>query len=357
MRIDRRLLLGAALAVGVLGAYACASVNMTGSSEPVPGDLSTQPSPAWRGGDTLRLTTWNLGYAGLGYRSDFFADGGKAYLPPSQTAVRESRDQIVQWLGDHPADVVLTQENARASAVNWWIDLKAGVDAALPDHGQAFYADFRTRLLPPPLRIRNGLATYVRSGLVRSELWDMPDDGDPYAGALRRRYAALATYVDGPGGCWVVVNVHTAAFDDKAALRRRQIQALIERAETERRAGRRVVMGGDWNLRLTPTDFPHTTGVEDLFWVHDFPRDILPEGWRIAADGSIPTVRTNERPYTAGENYTAVIDGFLLSPGIEMVSIQGADLGFRPSDHQPVRLTVRATGPDIPLCSRETETE
>lgn len=329
-----------------LAAYVYASVHtMKASASPMHSEITAASSGATGGvvsdADRISVVIWNLGYGGLGQDSDFFADGGKGYLPPSRRAVRDSVAAIASWLDASDADVVMTQENATASAVNLWVDLKRATDAALNDYAKVFYPDFQTRLLPPPLRIRNGQATYVRTGLRDSELWPLPGDGDPYAGALRRRYAALVTRVDGPGGCWTFVNVHTSAFDEGAALRRRQIQALLARAEQERSAGRRVVLGGDFNLRLVPTAFPHTTAEKFLFWVHDFPRDLLPPGWRLAADGSVPTVRTNERPYRAGQNYTTVIDGYILSPEVELASVQGVDLGFRHSDHQPVHAVFR----------------
>lgn len=350
IRVRKRWL--ALVAVILTGGYACASIQTTGAPASPDTDLSftASDSTAWSGRESMTVVTWNLGYGGLGRDSDFFADGGKRYLPPSRSAVVANRDAIAAWLGASGADVVLTQETARASVVNWWVEVKGAVDAALPGHGEAFYADFRTRLLPPPLRIRNGLATYGQTGLTGAELWPLPSDGDPYDGALRRRYAALATRVNGPGGCWTVVNLHTAAFDEGAALRRRQIEAVLARAAEESAAGRRVIIGGDWNLRLVETGFAHTTRAEDLFWVHDFPDDLLPAGWRIAADPRTPTVRTNERPYRPGENYTAVIDGFLVGPGVTVDAVEGVDLGFRSSDHQPVRLTVRAEGPDRSAC-------
>lgn len=329
-----------------LAAYVYASIHtMKASASLMRPEITTaspgSTGPATSDADRISVVIWNLGYGGLGQDSDFFADGGKGYLPPSRRAVRESVAAIASWLGASDADVIMTQENARASAVNLWVDLKRTTDAALNDYDHVFNPDFQTRLLLPPLRIRNGPATYVRTGLRDSELWPLPDDGDPYAGALRRRYAALVTRVDGPGGCWTFVNVHTSAFDEGAALRRRQIESLMARAEQERAAGRRVVLGGDFNLRLAPTTFPHTTAEKFLFWVHDFPLDVLPQGWRVAADGSVPTVRTNERPYQAGQNYTTVIDGYILSPEVELVSVQGVDLGFRHSDHQPVRAVFR----------------
>ncbi len=316
--------------------HACSTTVKDGTSRTLPAH------PEWpQSMDTISVITWNLGYSGLGRGSDFFADGGRSWLPPGPGTTRASADAIAAWLGESEADIILTQENARASVVNYWTDLKGRTDRALARYRGEFHADFRTRYLPPPLRISNGMATYVRHGRVRSEIWPMPSDGDPYDGLIRRRYGALVTYVDGPGGCWVMVNVHTSAFDEGGALRKRQVATLLERAEAAQARGYRVVLGGDFNLRLVATGFPHTTEDEYLSWIHDFDPAVLPEGWRVVADGATPSVRTNERAYRPGENYTTVIDGFIVSPGVDVVSVAGVDLGFRHSDHQPVRARFR----------------
>mgnify|MGYP006969481625 CR=1 FL=1 len=62
----------------------------------------------------------------------------------------------------------------------------------------------------------------------------------------------------------------------------------------------------------------------------------------IAADAAIPSVRTNHQPYTPGENYVTTIDGFIVSPNVAIEGVSGYDLGFEHTDHQPVRLRVRA---------------
>ncbi|UPT64070.1 MAG: hypothetical protein M0D54_05870 [Hyphomonadaceae bacterium JAD_PAG50586_4] len=36
------------------------------------------------------------------------------------------------------------------------------------------------------------------------------------------------------------------------------------------------------------------------------------------------------------------IDGFVVSPNVAVESVRGFDLGFEHTDHQPVRLRVRA---------------
>jgi hypothetical protein len=113
-------------------------------------------------------------------------------------------------------------------------------------------------------------------------------------------------------------------------------------AQREYESGRHVVLGGDWNLQLADTNFPHTTEERFLFWLFPFPHEALPEGWRIAADASIPSVRTNHKPYVAGENYVTTIDGYIVSPNVAVEAVNGLDLGFANTDHQPVHLRVRA---------------
>jgi endonuclease/exonuclease/phosphatase family metal-dependent hydrolase len=141
---------------------------------------------------------------------------------------------------------------------------------------------------------------------------------------------------------WTIASVHLAAFDEDAAVRTRQLRELMAWAQAEYESGRRVVIGGDWNFQLAETNFPNTTDARFLFWLFPFPQDALPPGWRIAADASIPSVRTNYQAYVPGENYVTTIDGFIVSPNVAVESVHGFDLGFAHTDHQPVRVRVRA---------------
>ena len=138
----------------------------------------------------------------------------------------------------------------------------------------------------------------------------------------------------------IVINVHLAAFDD-GNTRLEQLDSVLEFATREFEKGNYVVVGGDCNLRLNETNFEHTTDDSHLFWLADFPHEKLMDGWQIAADTKVPTVRTLHKPYVKGENYVCVIDGFILSPNIEIVDVRNIDLGFENSDHQPVQLEVK----------------
>ena len=40
------------------------------------------------------------------------------------------------------------------------------------------------------------------------------------------------------------------------------------------------------------------------------------------------------------ESFQAVIDGFLLSPNVQLEEVEGLNLGFENSDHNPVKMTI-----------------
>ena len=105
-----------------------------------------------------------------------------------------------------------------------------------------------------------------------------------------------------------------------------------------------MVAGGDWNLRLATTDFPYTTEEKKKAWVRDLPADLIPDGWHWAVDSDTPTNRTLDQPYRPGVNYRSVIDGFLVSPNVEVVGVETRDLDFANSDHNPVLTTLRRRG-------------
>lgn len=296
-----------------------------------------------RAGETLDILIWNVGYGGLGAGSDFVADGGSHYFPPSRSAVRENVDGIARFLeSQRDADVVLIQELARGGPVNYWVDVRARVDAALSGADRVFFADFKTRLMPWPLRLVHGQGLYSRVAVESADVVALPAEDAGIFG-VRRRYASPLVRLAGDAR-WTIASVHLAAFDEDAQVRTRQLRDLLAWAQREYESGRHVVIGGDWNFRIAETGFSHTTEERFLFWLFPFPQDALPEGWRIGADGSIPSVRTNHRPYVAGENYVTTIDGYIVSPNVAIESVEGFDLGFRHSDHQPVRIRVRAIG-------------
>lgn len=340
-----RLIALAVLTVAIT-LYAGAFLVLSGNAIATSRDLDLRPSAATGAAEeTLDLMIWNLGYGGLGRESDFIADGGTHYFPPSREAARNNVEAIARFVSDNGADdqVILLQEIAHGGPVNFWVDLKARIDQALNGRDSVFFADFKTRLMPWPLAMTHGQAIYSAYRIESADVVPLPaEDGSIFG--VKRRYASVVARlpIDGAPNGWTIASVHLAAFDPDASVRTRQLRKLLTWAEGEYLRGQHVILGGDWNLELLQTHFPNTTDERFLFWLFPFPQDALPEGWRIAADARVPSVRTNYQPYVAGENYVTTIDGFIVSPNVAVESVAGVDLGFRNTDHQPVRIRARA---------------
>ena len=343
----RRILIGAAIIAVALALWAGAYFTLNGDAVASPGDGVTRQVEAPAAPDALNLTVWNLGYGGLGRESDFVADGGTHMFPPSRAAVRANVDAIDALVGEDEADVFIFQEIAYGGPVNYWVNLKGALDRTLADRSSVFFADFRTRLMPWPLRMEHGQAIYSHFGVESADVVPLPAEDTAIFG-VKRRYASVVARmpIEGSEHGWTIASVHLAAFDPDAAVRTRQLRELLAWAQREYESGQHVVLAGDWNFQIAETNFPNTTEERFLFWLFPFPQDALPQGWRIGADASVPSVRTNYQPYVAGENYITTIDGLIVSPNVEIKSIAGVDLGFEHTDHQPVRARVRAIAGD-----------
>ena len=294
--------------------------------------------------NSLSVTAWNLGYGGLGAESEFISDGGTNFLPPSRKVVDKNIKGIVSELKSLRSDVILIQEAARPSLTTHGADTLGAVNDELAGRDNVFSADFTIRFTPSHWSPQHGLFTSIGVNRATREIVRLPLEPGYMMGLSRRLYHLQVVRLPFPGGEWSIINVHLSAFDDGANIRLAQLRAVLGFAEDEYAKGRHVVIGGDWNLELAQPGRQHTTKQEDLFWLFPFPKEELEQGWRIAADEKIPSVRTNERPYQRGENFTTTIDGFVVSPNVEIESVEGTDLDFQYTDHQPVTVQLRAMG-------------
>ena len=70
---------------------------------------------------------------------------------------------------------------------------------------------------------------------------------------------------------------------------------------------------------------------------------LLAEGCSFAYDTDTPTCRLLNQSYNPDDTENTqyyVIDGFILSPNVELVAVETIDLGFEYSDHNPVSIRV-----------------
>lgn len=293
----------------------------------------------------LQILTWNIGYAGMGEDSDFLFDHGKQLRPPSRESVADNLKKIEEYLNGSEADIMMLQEVPYASWITYSTDVMGFFVQQFDDYQWTYTDDLRTKLIPPPFSIRMGNATASTIPIDMCTSHPLEDEPDFLLQVFRKEYRMHVIHLEHDNVLWSLINIHLSAFDDKSvSIREKQLSQVFDFALSERKAGYHVVVGGDWNMKIVESDFgPYSTRDEDLFWVRplpDFSR--TQENLRWVADPSTSTVRTAEQPYQKGENYTLIIDAFVISDNVEMLDIKTDDLSFTPSDHHPVRIEVKA---------------
>ncbi|WP_456410542.1 endonuclease/exonuclease/phosphatase family protein [Oceanithermus sp.] len=296
----------------------------------------------------LSLLTWNVGYAGLGAEQDFFLDGG-SHGWPSPGEVRRYLAGITGYLQRHPADVVMLQEVDRGSKRVHYVNEVEAISGALPGYAWVFAKNYDVAFVPvPPVspmgRVVAGQMTLSRWRPTTAERHALPGEYNFLVQLVQLDRCFILERIPAPDGReWVLINTHNSAFD-AGQLREQQLGYIKEVMTREYAAGNYVVVGGDWNLILPGVDpdtaFTHTE-LRPEFYL-PFPDDWTPAGWTWAYDARTPTNRSVSRPWSAGENYVTVIDGFLVSPNVEVLEVRTDDLDFASSDHNPVRLRLRA---------------
>lgn len=292
--------------------------------------------------DSLQIISWNIGYAGMGKDSDFLFDNGKSLRPPSKQAVNKNLKGIQEFLHQHDSDIIMLQEIAYSSFTNYNTNVYPQLEKEFDEYQWTYSNDLYTKLLPPFMRLKIGNSTASRIPIINSEAIALTREPTYFLYVFKKDYRMHVTRLLHSGVNWTIINIHLSAFDDDSvSVRETQLKEVIEFAQSEREKGQHVIVGGDWNLELIETVFgPYTTGEEDKFWIRSLPSFAQVPGWSWVADKRTPSVRTAEKPYVKGENYTLVIDGFFVSDNVKVLDVTTKDLQFIPSDHHPVLLKV-----------------
>jgi endonuclease/exonuclease/phosphatase family metal-dependent hydrolase len=332
------------IAVIILYVAIVAIVNrMPQSTKPKTPKIEGSPSAALDD-QTLKILSWNIGYAGMGEDSDFLFDNGSQLRPPSKLSVTKNLEGITQYLQSNPFDIVMLQEIPYASWNNYNVNVYPYLKNNLDMYQWTYSDDLYTKLLPSFTALRIGNSTASRIKIEDATSIALTREPGYFLYFFKKDYRMHITHIEHAGAQWSIINVHLSAFDDDSvSIREAQLKEIISFAQEEKEKGYHVIVGGDWNLELVQTDFgPYTTSKEDQFWIRSLPEFAKIDGWKWVADPSTPSVRTAEKPFVKGENYTLVIDGFFISDTIDVVDVHTQDLSFKVTDHQPVTLLVKA---------------
>lgn len=294
---------------------------------------------------------WNIGYSGLGEKSDFFMDGG--------TKVRSTEEEVNAYLagirnvikGNSFTDFIMLQEVDTNSARSYTINQLKAISLDLPKHNYTFASNFHVERVPVPIhtpwdvigKVRSGLATYSRY---------QPDEVTRYQFPGKYPYPKRVFHLDRCflvkrftlpwGKDLLVINTHNSAYDEGGTLKKQEMDYMKNYLLQEYEKGNYVVVGGDWNQ--IPPGFDNNTFAKipnDTYEQTVIPENYPAEGWQYAWHPKIPTNRKLATPYNKDSTFTTIIDFYLVSPNVEVEYVRAGNLDFKYSDHQPVYMEVK----------------
>jgi endonuclease/exonuclease/phosphatase family metal-dependent hydrolase len=295
------------------------------------------------------VLSWNIGYAALDAEQDFFMDGGTRVRPETAAVVRENLEGIRRFIAARQDGMVLIQEADLHSRRSWYIDEAAALSAAFPGSA-AFAHNFLCKFVPVPFpefigEVSSGLLSLNRFRVEEARRVSLPN---PFAWPVRAVNLKRCLLVEripvsgSEGRELVLVNLHLEAYDSSGG-REAQTSALMDLLYREYEKGNYCIAGGDFNQSFPGLDenrFPLKS--RDFFVPGTLSPQLLKTGWRFAADLETPSARLLDKPYsgTPEDAQLYIIDGFILSPNVELRSVQTLDLNFQYSDHNPVEIVV-----------------
>ena len=293
---------------------------------------------------TLKIISWNIGYAGLGDNMDFFYDSGKKVRDTyERTAV--NLDSITLFLQrDKSFSFILIQEvdihSKRTYYINELDTFKTNINyyAALAPNYVAKFVP-----IPPssPMgQVNSGILSLSKFSPTISTRYSYPGKfGWPNRLFNLRRCMLVNRYPTKNGKEFILINTHKSAFDD-GSLKKQEMQFLHDFVLEEYAKGNYVIVGGDWN-QSPPTFKLNTFGENykvDFFKLTNVSSDFMPNDWRWVYDPSSATNRYLNESYSPGKTFKEIIDFFLVSPNVDVVQSHTFDLNFRNSDHNPVSI-------------------
>ncbi len=287
------------------------------------------------------ITSFNIGYGGLGETEDFFMDGGKTVRPKDKSLVENNIQNIKKKLVNLDSDFIVIQEADEDSKRSYNINQ---VERLILDTMNGSYAyNFKVPYVPfpfPPIgKVNSGLLSMAKYAIKDSERVSLPN---PFSWPLRtanlKRAMLITRYpIQGKDNYLVVINFHLEAYDSGEG-KIAQTKLLSEIISKEYEKGNYVVAGGDWNQTLIK-DFEADPALLTEWTAPTVAWDSLPN-WEMGVDQQTPTNRSLIKAYVGNKDKLAkfFIDGFIVSPNVKIIETKVSTMDFKYSDHEPVQM-------------------
>lgn len=301
-----------------------------------------------------KILSWNIGFGAYEDDFGFFMDGGTESRAWSKERLLDNLDEIGTLLAEQNADLTLLQEVDFDSDRSYHVDealLLRTFDGLDVYTDSVFAVNYHSAYLFYPLTkphgaSNSGLLTISKLGVKSAVRRSLPvETGVTKLLDLDRCYSVSRIPVSN-GKELCLFDLHLSAYTSDGKIADEQLELLLSDMQKEYGSGNYVIGGGDFNKDLLEGGSEAYFGVstEDYTWAQPIRFDLLektdirlvaPEG----KDAAVPSVRNADGPYHDGQ-LVLTVDGFLVSPNVEVLESEVLDTGFANSDHNPIAMTV-----------------
>jgi endonuclease/exonuclease/phosphatase family metal-dependent hydrolase len=249
------------------------------------------------------------------------------------------------------SDFYTLQEVDTKSTRSYNINQKKMIIESLPNYTNTYSINFHSAYLAYPIYDMHGVAnagilTMSKYNMDYSKRYELPID-DSFVDKffdLDRCINVSRYKINNSEKHLTIISVHLSAYDEFGVIRKEQMKLLKEIMQDEYNNGNYVIIGGDFNHDLVEggSNFPTKQLKPD--WIQSLTQEEFGNNFNIVCDNTKPSCRNADIPYEEGVTYTTVIDGFIISDNIEIVSIENIssindeDTNFLYSDHNPVKM-------------------
>ncbi len=349
-KLRKRLLILAVVLIAVVGIYAVYVFatyyrlpdNMTLEVIKNGEDASFADDFAVMSGTPYLIMTYNIGFGAYQRDFSFFMDGGKYSWAKNKESVIENLSGIGDFISGVNPDFILLQEIDRSGTRAHHVDELELLDLSLKGYYYNFAQNYDSPFLFYPFwqphgANVSGIATYSREKIGSALRRSLPiSQSFSKLVDLDRCYSISRVPTDN-GKELCIYNMHMSAYGSSDELRAGQLSMLYTDMAADYNKGNYVICGGDFNHNLRESNQENAPE-----WAYLFPRESLPEGFRMAMDEADPTdvehntCRDAGTPYEKDTTYTVTLDGFILSDNVMVSFYQNMDLDYEFSDHEPV---------------------